>query len=210
MRQAQLLTTVPLQYGAMPDLGRYTQPDGPVPNWSELLPLGRFDEARAAQEEAVEQSADDIEFVAEGMVQAGADGLDLDTVGAAGDADFLAALKAVQAIRARFPDFGIQFGMASEFVLGMHGQLEYDGKRLAGLWPLDQLRLAQKAGATVFGPAINVNTGKTCPCMAEAQIPVHLNVGMGVGGVPMHVSPPLDAVSRAARAAVDILKIDGL
>jgi hypothetical protein len=33
---------------------------------------------------------------------------------------------------------------------------------------------------------------------------------MGVGGVPMHVSPPLDAVSRAARAAVDILKIDGL
>jgi dimethylamine--corrinoid protein Co-methyltransferase len=46
--------------------------------------------------------------------------------------------------------------------------------------------------------------------MAEAQIPVHLNVGMGVGGVPMHVSPPLDAVSRAARAAVDILKIDGL
>jgi dimethylamine--corrinoid protein Co-methyltransferase len=206
----------------MPDLGRYTQPDGPVPNWSELLPLGRFDEARAAQEEAVEQSADDIEFVAEGMVQAGADGLDLDTVGAAGDADFLAALKAVQAIRARFPDFGIQFGMASEFVLGMHGQLEYDGKRLAGLWPLDQLRLAQKAGATVFGPAINVNTGKTCawnsaraltivkPCMAEAQIPVHLNVGMGVGGVPMHVSPPLDAVSRAARAAVDILKIDGL
>ena len=222
MRQAQLLTTVPLQYGAMPDLGRYTQPDGPVQNWSELLPLGRFDEARAAQEEAVEQSADDIEFVAEGMVQAGADGLDLDTVGAAGDADFLAALKAVQAIRARFPDFGIQFGMASEFVLGMHGQLEYDGKRLAGLWPLDQLRLAQKAGATVFGPAINVNTGKTCawnsaraltivkPCMAEAQIPVHLNVGMGVGGVPMHVSPPLDAVSRAARAAVDILKIDGL
>ena len=222
MRQAQLLTTVPLQYGAMPDLGRYTQPDGPVPNWSELLPLGRFDEARAAQEEAVEHSAADIEFVAEGMVEAGADGLDLDTVGAAGDADFLAALKAVQAIRARFPDFGIQFGMASEFVLGMHGQLEYDGKRLAGLWPLDQLRLAQKAGATVFGPAINVNTGKTCawnsaraltivkPCMAEARIPVHLNVGMGVGGVPMHVSPPLDAVSRAARAAVDILKIDGL
>ena len=60
MRQAQLLTTVPLQYGAMPDLGRYTQPDGPVPNWSELLPLGRIDEARAAQEEAVEHSAADI------------------------------------------------------------------------------------------------------------------------------------------------------
>ena len=222
MRQAQLLTTVPLQYGAMPDLGRYTRPDGPVANWSELLPLGKIDESRAAQEEAVEHSVNDIVFVAEGMAEAGADGLDLDTVGAAGDADFLAALRAVEAIRARFPDFGIQFGMASEFVLGMHGSLEYDGVRLAGLWPRDQLKLAQKAGATIFGPAINVNTGKTCawnmaraltivkPCVDEAQIPVHLNVGMGVGGVPMHVSPPLDAVSRAARAAIEILRLDGL
>ncbi len=51
--------------------------------------------------------------------------------------------------------------MAGEFVLGMHGRLEYDGVRLAGLWPKDQLLLAQKAGVTIFGPVVNVNTGKS-------------------------------------------------
>ena len=40
MKNAQLNLVAPLQYGAMPDLGRYSQPDGPIPNWSELLPLG--------------------------------------------------------------------------------------------------------------------------------------------------------------------------
>ena len=222
MRRAQLLLTVPVQYGAMPDLGRYTVPDGPVPNWSQLLPLGRIDEARAAQEEAVEQAVDDIVYVAEGMYEAGADGINLDTAGAAGDADFLAALEAIARIRARHPAWGIQIGMASEFVLGMHGELEYDGVRLAGLWPADQMRLAAKAGASVFGPAINVNTGKsvawnvarTCtickPCTDAAEIPIHLNGGMGVGGVPMHALPPVDAVSRASRACVDVLRLDGL
>jgi dimethylamine--corrinoid protein Co-methyltransferase len=117
---------------------------------------------------------------------------------------------------------GIEVGMAGEFVLGMHGQLEYDGVRLAGLWPREQMRLATKAGATIFGPAVNVNTGKSGawniaraltlvkPCMAEAEIPIHMNVGMGVGGVPMNSYLPLDAVSRASRACVDILQLDGL
>ena len=41
--------------------------------------------------------------------------------------------------------------MAGEFVLGMHGELEYDGARLAGLWPRDQLRVATKAGAHMSG-----------------------------------------------------------
>jgi dimethylamine---corrinoid protein Co-methyltransferase len=222
MRQTQLLLTIPVAYGAMPDLGRYTVPDGPIPNWSQLLPLGQIDAARAAQEEAVGHAVDDIVYVAEGMYEAGADGINLDTAGAAGDADFLAALKAVERIRARYPDWGIQIGMASEFVLGMHGELEYDGVRLAGLWPAAQMQLAAKAGVSIFGPAVNVNTGKTVawnvartctivkPCTAAATIPVHLNGGMGVGGVPMHALPPVDAVSRASRAAVDLLKIDGL
>ena len=68
MRQAQFVTTAPLGYGAMPDLGLYTVPDGPVANWSELLPLGKIAEARAAQEEAVELAAADIVFVADEMV----------------------------------------------------------------------------------------------------------------------------------------------
>ena len=68
MRQAQFLTTAPLGYGAMPDLGLYTVPDGPVPNWSQLLPLMRIDEARAAQEQSVELAADDIVFVADALI----------------------------------------------------------------------------------------------------------------------------------------------
>ncbi len=222
MRQVQSLLTIPCAYGAMPDLGRYTVPDGPVPNWSQLLPLGRIDEARAAQEEAVELAVDDIVYVADGMYEAGADGINLDTAGAAGDADFLAALRAIERIRAKYPAWGIQIGMASEFVLGMHGELEYDGVRLAGLWPAAQMKLAAKAGVSIFGPAVNVNTGKTVawnvartctivkPCTDAAEVPIHLNVGMGVGGVPMHALPPVDAVSRASHACVDILKLDGL
>ena len=222
LKNAQQALTVPVQYGAMPDLGRYSQPDGPIANWSELLPLGRIAEARAAQEEAAEMAAHDIAFVAEGVWEAGADAIDLDTSGAAGDADLLAALNATRAIRERCPDMGIEMGMASEMVLGMHGELEWQGVRLAGLWPHQQVKLAEAAGATVFGPAVNVNTTKSLPwnlartltlckpCCEESQIPVHMNVGMGVGGVPMAVRAPVDAVSRAARACVDILKVDGL
>jgi len=222
MRDVQLALTVPVQYGAMPNLGLYCQPDGPLPNWAELLPMGKFDEARAAQEEAVEMAAADMIHVGEALAEAGADGIDFDTAGAAGDADFLATLKAAEALRARYPELGIEIGMAGEFVLGMHGGLEYDGVRLAGLWPRDQLRLATRAGAHMFGPAINVDTGKSAawnvaraitlvkPCMEEATIPVHMNMGMGVGGVPMAAFNPVDAVSRASRACVDILHLDGL
>jgi dimethylamine--corrinoid protein Co-methyltransferase len=199
LRDAQLVLTVPLQYGAMPNLGLYSQPDGPVPNWSELLPLGRIDEARQSQEEAVEYAVKDMVEVGEAMWEAGADGLDFDTSGAAGDGDFLATLKAVERLRAKYPDLGIELGMAGEFVLGMHGQLEYDGVRLAGLWPREQMKVAAKAGATIFGPAVD-----------EAEIPIHMNVGMGVGGVPMAYYGPVDGVSRASRACVEILRLDGL
>ncbi len=222
MKSAQLNLIAPTQYGAMPDLGRYSMPDGPIPNWSELMPLGRIDEARDAQVAAIEHAVADMVFVAEGMWEAGADGMDFDTAGAAGDGDLLAALTAIEKIKDEFPDIGIELGMASEYVLGMHGELAYKGKRLAGMWPKDQVKVAQEAGATMFGPAVNVNTTKSVawnvaractiikPCMDVAEIPVHPNVGMGVGGVPMSPYPPVDAVSRVSRALVDILKCDGL
>lgn len=222
MKIAQMLLTNPVQYGAMPDLGRYSRPDGPIPNWSELLPLGRIDEARAAQEAAIEASIDDICYVADELWAAGTDGLDFDTAAAAGDGDFLATLRATETLRARYPHIGIQLGMASEMVLGMHGELEYKGKRLAGMWPLEQLHAAQQAGATVFGPAVNVNTTQSVawnvartitivkPCMSEATIPVHPNVGMGVCGVPMSGFPPHDALGRVSRALVQVLGADGL
>ena len=143
--------------------------------------------------------------------EAGADGINFDTAGAGGDADFLATLLAVERLRAKYPAMGIMVGMAGEIVLGTHGELEYHGTRLAGLKPEGQCRVVQEAGATVFGPAVNVNTSRTVawnvaraltfmkPCMDVARIPVHANVGMGVGGVPMNAfarSTP----SRAARA----------
>ena len=171
MRQVQSLLTIPCAYGAMPDLGRYTVPDGPVPNWSQLLPLGRIDEARAAQEEAVELAVDDIVYVADGMYEAGADGINLDTAGAAGDADFLAALRAIERIRVKYPAWGIQIGMASEFVLGMHGELEYDGVRLAGLWPAAQMKLAARPAPPSSGRPSTSTRARPSPGTWPARAP---------------------------------------
>jgi len=47
-------------------------------------------------------------------------------------------------------------------------------------------------------------------CTAEAKIPIHPNVGMGVGGVPMFETPPIDVVTRCSAAMVEIGKADGL
>ena len=222
MHEVLLRVVAPVQYGAQPNLGLYSRPDGPVPNWAELLPLGRIAEARAAQEEAIPMAVKDMVYVCESMYEAGADGVDFDTSAAAGDADFLATLQAVEEVRRRCPAMGIEVGMSGEFVLGMHGEVEHDGVRLAGLWPREQMKLVARAGATIFGPVVNVNAGKSCawniaractivkPCAEEATIPIHMNVGMGVGAVCMTKYPPVDAVSRASRACVDILKVDGL
>ena len=222
MKEAQERLTIPVHYGSQPDLGRYSEPDGPCPNWSTLLPELRIEEARAAQEQAVELAVDDMVHVAEAMWEAGADGLDFDTAGAAGDADLLATLRAVEILRRRHPDMGIMVGMAAERVLGTHGELTYKGTRIAGQWPAGQQQLVEAAGATIFGPAVNVNTGRSLawnvsralalvkPCCAAARIPVHMNVGMGVGGVPMHTVPPVDAVSRVSKVCVEVLRLDGL
>jgi len=222
MELTQLNSVMPVLYGSMPNLGLYTKPDGPVDNWSELLPQGKIAEARAAQEEAVEHAVKDIVYVAGGMFEAGADGMNIDTCGASGDADVLAALKAIEIIKQKYPDLGIEMGMAGEFIIGMHGRLEYDGVRLAGLYPHNQVKLAEKAGANIFGAVINTNSNMSFPwniartvtfvkaCTAAAAIPVHVNVGMGVGAIPMNEVPPVDAVTRADKALIEIGKADGL
>ncbi len=222
MENVQMNTIMPVLYGAMPNLGLYTKPDGPVENWSELLPLGKISEARAAQEEAVEHAVKDMVYIAGGMYAAGADGINLDTCGASGDADILAALLAAREIKHKYPDLGIEMGMAGEFILGMHGKLEFEGLRLAGLYPHKQVELAEKAGVSIFGPVINTNSNKTFPwnlartvtfvkaCVEAAKIPVHANVGMGVGATPLSPVPPVDAVSRAAKSLIEIGKADGL
>jgi dimethylamine--corrinoid protein Co-methyltransferase len=220
--QALLVSTLPLFYGAMPNLAIYSQPDGPLPNPAELLPMGKIAEARASQEAAVDLAVKDIVYVASALYESGADGINFDTTGAAGDPDFLATLRATKILREKYPEICIELGMAGEFVLGMHGGMEYEGIRLAGLYPHEQVQLAQKAGVTIFGPTVNTHTSKSCPwniaraitlikpCVQNATIPIHANMGMGVGGAPVVDNPPTDAISRASKAMVEICRLDGL
>ena len=222
MQNAQERNVMPILYGAMPNLGLYTKPDGPVDNWAELLPLGKIEEAYKAQEDAVEMAVKDMVYVADYMYEAGADGLNMDTCGAAGDADLLAGLKACEEIREKYPDLGVEMGMAAEFVLGMHGKLEYKGERLAGMYPHKQVKICEKAGATIFGGVVNTNTSRSFPwniarvctfmkeCSAVAEIPIHANVGMGVCGIPMTETASSDVVSRVDKALIEICNLDGL
>ena len=222
MEQALLLTIPPLFYGAMPNLGLYSQPDGPCPNPADLLPQGKIAEAQASYEEAVEYAVSDMVYVGSEMYEAGADGINFDTTASGGDAEFLATLRAVETLKKKYPEMGIEMGMSGEFILGMHGEVEYDGVRLAGLYPHDQLKLAQKAGVSIFGPAINIVTNESLPwnivrsitwtkaCSEVSEIPIHANLGMGVGGVPLNLTPPVDALSRTSKAHVEICRLDGL
>jgi len=222
LEQALSVTTAAVFYGAMPNLGIYTRPDGPFPNPSELLPLGKIEEAMASYEAAVEAAVSDIVYVSSAMYESGADAIILDTVGAAGDADVLAGLIATRKLTEKYPGICVEFGMAGEFVLGLHSELSYEGVRLAGLYPHDQVKIAQKAGVRIFGPVCNTNTNKSTPwnvaravtfmkaCCEVAEIPVHVNMGMGVGAITVHDHPPLDAASRASKAMVEICRLDGL
>ena len=222
LEQSLSSTVAPLFYGAMPNLGYYSQPDGPVPNPSDLMVKGEIDAARHAGEEAIEYAVRDIVFVASQMYEAGADGIDIDTVGAAGDTDFAAALRATEILREKYPEICIEMGMSGEFTLGMHGDVTYDGVRLAGLYPHEQVKLAEKAGATIFGPVVNTVTNKSVPeniaravtfikaCVEATRMPVHANMGMGVGAVPICDILPMDAVSMASKAMVEMTRLDGL
>ena len=68
LEQILAVTTTPVFYGAMPNLGLYSQPDGPFPNPSELLPQGKIEEAQNSYEAAVEAAVKDIVFVSDAMI----------------------------------------------------------------------------------------------------------------------------------------------
>jgi len=222
MEQGLLVTVLPLFYGAMPNLALYSYPDGPTENPVELLPKGKIKEARQAYEEGIELAVKELVFVCSKMYEAGADGINFDTTGSAGDADFLATLRATEILKKKYPDICIEMGMAGEFILGMHGELYYDGVRLAGLYPHEQVKIAEKAGVTIFGPVVNINSSNSFPldiaravtfykaCGEAANIPVHANMGMGVGGIPIVDTPPVDALSRGSVAMAEIARMDGL
>jgi dimethylamine--corrinoid protein Co-methyltransferase len=214
-------TIFPLLYGFMPNLGLYYRPDGSFENPSDLLPLGKIAEARRTQEEALQACMDDCILMSDCMLEMGADGIDYDTVASTGDAEFLAVLKTTEHV-ANETGLPVEIGMSSEMVLGFHGELTYNGVRLAGLWPHQQLQLCEQAGCAIFGPVVNTNTRKTVPwnlaraltfvkaCTEIAKIPIHANVGMGVGGVPMFETPAVDAVTRCSAAMIEIGRCDGL
>lgn len=219
---ASMQTTAPFLYGAQPNMGLYFQPDGPYRNPADLLPQGKIDEAQQVQEEASRQLRKDLVFCAKKFDAVGCEGLNFDTCGSAGDADFLAALQAVAELQAAAPTMPIIMGGAGEFILGMHGEVTFDGKRLAGMYPHDQVQVAQTAGASVYGAAVGTAASESLAwniarsvtlvkaAVAAADIPVHVNVGMGVGGIPMVEVPPIDSVTRASKSLVEIGKADGL
>jgi dimethylamine--corrinoid protein Co-methyltransferase len=206
LEQTLMTTTIPVYYGAMPNLGSYTQPDGPFPNPTMLLTQGKIEEARASCEEIVAAAVKDMVYIADGMYQAGADGVNFDTTGAFGDADFLATLRASEILRKKHPDIFIEMGMAGEFILGIHGELSYDGVRLAGLYPHEQVTNTTRSCAWNVARLITMMK----VCVENAAIPVHPNMGMGVGGGPLINIIAADAVCRGSTAVVELGRVDGL
>jgi dimethylamine--corrinoid protein Co-methyltransferase len=219
---ASMMTTAPFLYGAQPNMGLYFQPDGPHENPADLLPRGKIKEAREVQEAAAEQLRGDLVFVGKKLNTIGCEGLNFDTGGSAGDADFLAALQAVSDLKEVAPNMPVIMGGSGEFVLGMHGEVEFNGKRLAGMYPHEQAEMAEAAGAGIYGVAIGTSTNQSVAwniaravtfvkkAVTTVRIPIHVNVGMGVGGVPMMEAPPIDSVTRASKSLVQIGKADGL
>lgn len=222
MEEIQNEIVAPYFYGAMPNMGLYYAPDGPYGNPADLMREFRLEESMASSEAAAEHLARDIEYVSTRIVKAGADGFNFDTTASAGDADFVGTLRGVEALRKACPDAYINVGMAGETVMGIHGSIEYKGHAIAGMYPHQQVRMAEMAGASVFGPVCNTNTGKSLAwnlaravtfikeCVRVAEIPCHVNMGMGVGGVPMCEVAPIDAVTRCNKAMVEIAHVDGI
>lgn len=217
-----MLTTIPLIYGSQPNMGMYYHPTGPVESPSDYFSKYDFDKAWALQEEAAERMRSDVFDVARELHEVGCEAMNLDTSGSAGDADFWGCLNTVGDIKEKLPDMPVEMGMAGEMVMGLHGKLTHGGERLAGMYPHQQAQVAAKAGVDVFGVAVNSNTSRSTPynlartvtftrAAAESvPIPIHANSGMGVGGMPMTLLPPVGCSTRCAKALVEIGKADGL
>jgi len=222
MEEIQNEIVVPYFYGAMPNMGLYYSPDGPYGNPADLMREFKIEEAMDQAEKAADHLARDIEYVATKIDSAGSDGFNFDTTASAGDADFVGTLKGVEAYRKKCPNANIQVGMAGESVMGIHGSIEYKGQAVAGMFPAQQCKMAEKAGANVFGAVCNTNTSRTLAwnlgkavtfiksAVEASEIPVHVDLGMGVGGIPMFETPPLDAVTRCSKAMVNVAGVDGI
>ena len=127
----------------------------------------------------------------------------------------------MQISKKKYHDMCIEAEMSGEFMLGMQGNFYYDGVRLASLCVHEQLKLAQKAGVTIFGPVVNANTNRSIPwnlsraitfmkaCGEISRIPIHVNIGIGVGAGTVTDHPQsateleLDRFSRTAPILLD-------
>ena len=215
-------TIIPMLYMFMPNIGLYYQPTGPFGNPPDLMREFKIEEAMEEGTLAMNAMRDDIVFIGERILSTGMDGLDFDTTASGGDLDFVGSLEAVEEIRKTYPDADIQMGMSAESVLGINGMCEYKGQLAAGLYPHQQVKLAEAAGVSTFGPVVNTNTSKSTAwnvaravtmvkeCSKVSKIPLQVNMGMGVGGTPMFETPPIDAVTRADKCMIEIAHVDGL
>lgn len=222
MEEIQQEIVAPFFYGAMPNMGLYYSPDGPYPNPADLMRQFKIEESMASSEAAAEKVAEDIEYVTTRLQAAGSDGFNFDTTASAGDADCVGTLNGVKKLREACPEAYIQVGFAGESIMGIHGAIEFEGQVVAGMYPHQYVKIAEQAGANVAGVVVNTNTSRSLAWnMARAvtfikesvktsNIPVHVDMGMGVGGIPMLETPPVDAVSRANKAMVEIAKVDGV
>ena len=217
-----LLATIPMFYTVAPSVLWYYRPSGPYENPADLLPQGKIRETRATSEKAAERLTEDMVYVGKKMYSIGCDAMNLDTCASGGDAEFCSNLETVSKLKQAAPRMAIEMGMSNEFVIGVHGEITFDGQRLAGMFPHQQVKVAEKAGVDIFGPVINTNSTKSFPwnlaravtfvklTVTESNIPIHVNAGMGVSSIPMQPTPPIDCVSRMTKAMVHIAQIDGL
>ncbi len=222
MQEAQMNMVIPILYGFMPNLGLYYAPTGPYGNPADLMREFKIDDAMEQGELAANALTEDNVYVADKVLEVGADGLDFDTAASAGDIEFYSVLNTIEQIREMYPEAYIQMGMSAENILGIHGMIEYKGKILGGLYPHEQVALAEQAGVSTYGPVVNTNTSKSTAwniaravtmvkeCERVSNIPLQVNMGMGVGGVPMHETPPIDMISRADKAMVEVAGVDGI
>ena len=222
MEEIQAEIVAPFFYGAMPNQGLYYAPDGPYGNPADLMREFKIEESMQQSELASAHVTRDIEYVATRLQAAGSDGFNFDTTGSAGDADCVGTLNGVKKLREQCPEAYIQVGFAGESIMGIHGSIEFEGQVVAGMYPHQYVHLAEKAGANVCGTVVNSNTSKSLAfniaravtfikeAVKASNIPIHADMGMGVGGIPMCETPPIDAVSRASKAMVEIAGVDGI
>ncbi len=220
----QIVETVipPFMYGAMPNMGLYYAPDGQFRNPNDLMRVSNMEDSMEQSELAAEQLVGDMEYITGQFTKIGLEGFDFDTTGSAGDAEFVATLRGAETYRKQDPNANIIIGMSSESILGLHGLMEYKGYRVAGMYPAEQAKMAELSGANVFGAVVNTNSSKSFPwnvarattiikkCTSEANIPVHANLGMGVGGIPICEVVPTDTVGRAGKILIELAHIDGV